>query len=702
MWKIISDIFIETAGVFNDISFYLLFGLLIAGIIKQFIPTSFLLKHLGRRDTKSVLKAALLGVPLPLCSCSVLPTAVALKKEGASNGATTSFLISTPETGIDSISLTYALFDPLFTFFRPFAAFITAFLSGTTVNMLENSTKGKEKPEKKKKRKSVSRKSDRKSAKEVFSKDGLKEVFKYGYSRLLGEIAGWLLLGIFFAGMIAAFVPDDFFSTYLSDPLLSMLVMVVIGVPIYICATGSTPIAAVMIMKGLNPGAALVFLLVGPATNIGSYFVLKKYIEKKYLAVYYVSLIVVSLILGLSLNLFYGPGDSPVNRMAGDIGRGIPAWLEIASSIILLALLLRIAWKTNLTGRVKKNYEKTMSTLGLNPRKALISFALVILLLYLFSGFYIVQIGETAVVVTFGKVTSVQGEPGLYYTYPFPVCSVIKQSQKKIYTLELGYRSEASEIDTLKQETERFLDLEPDETSDDIPQTGLDVPEESLVFTGDENLVSLDTTCLYRVKDPYKYLFNWVKNDELIRVSVLAAMRRVINRNELMGVLVHNRFELTYSIEEEVSSLFTELDIGIELVSIEISNVHAPARVHYYFRDVASSMEDKERMINQAEKEALDLTIRSKGEAIQIQNEAWSYNNETTTTAEGEAVSFLQRYRAYAESPDITRFRLYMESVEKTLSNVSAIFMTRFKNKSAAELWLNTKKERVLLPQNID
>jgi len=711
MWQILKDIIVETANIFNDVAFFLLIGLLLAGLIKQLLPVRFLRKHLGQKNTKSVLKASLIGVPLPLCSCSVLPTAVAIKKQGASNGATISFLISTPETGVDSISVTYSLLDPIYTIFRPIAAFFTAFAAGNAVNLMEKTDEEKEKKVGKASKHRLKSQSFHDPEEEryesfyenvryLFSTEGLKSTFNYIFEKILAEIADWLVIGMVFAGAITVLVPSNFFEKYLSDPLLSMLIMIVIGVPLYICAIGSTPVAAALILKGLNPGAALVFLLVGPATNIGSFFVLSKYIKKRYLIIYLIALILVAVVMGLILNLFYAPGELAQTISTEGAGAKLPGWISITASFILILLIAKAFYHNKVHIAVLNKTRKIVTALGLKPKIAFRMGIALIIILYVLSGFFTVNIGQTAIVTQFGKVTDVISKPGLQYKLPYPFTKVIYENHEQIHILEIGFRSEIKAEELLLKTENQLMAIEKTNKESDIPTEGIQMPEEGLIFTGDENIINFNCTMHYQISNPYKYIYKTTPDTNIIRSSLLSSIRRVLNSAELMEIIVNRRAELEKEIEKETKALLKELDIGVKLIQINFTNLHAPPNVHYYFRDVASSMEDKQRVINNAQKYYLDTTIRSKGEAAKIMNEADSYKLQKLSAAEGESKAFLDRYSAYTIDPTITRFRLYIEAAETCLSDITAIFMLKFKYPRAAELWLNTNEKTVFLPYN--
>jgi len=306
-----------------------------------------------------VIKAAALGVPIPLCSCGVLPAAVSLKRQGANNGATTAFLISTPESGVDSIALTYALLDPVMTVARPVAAFTTAAVAGIAENML-----GPEK-EQKAVQADLSCPVDNccdgvdclpevhKGHHTFFEK--LKAGFSYALFELWEDIAPWFLLGLLLAGVITALIPSDLMTKYLGGGLPAMLIMLAVGIPLYICATASTPIAAALILKGVSPGAALVFLLTGPATNVTSLTVLFGLLGKRATAIYLASIAVVSLACGLALDQVYAFFGISAQAVVGQAAEIIPLWAQVAGALALLVMSAKPLYRAlqSLVGRLR-------------------------------------------------------------------------------------------------------------------------------------------------------------------------------------------------------------------------------------------------------------------------------------------------------------------------------------------------------------
>ena len=266
---------------------YLLLGFLIAGVLHVFVPQRFYANYLSRSNKLSVVWAALLGVPLPLCSCGVIPTAIGLRNEKASKGAIASFLIATPQTGIDSILATFSLMGLGFAIIRPVAALVTGICGGLLVNRLVREDDAKD---------------ESAASCQVERGNRLWRVLKYAYYDMLRDIGLRLLVGLVVAALIQVAVPDEFFLQFGSQPLLQMLVILVIAVPMYICSTGSIPVATALMMKGLSPGAALVMLMAGPAVNLASILVVNKAMGRRFTSVYLMTIVGFAVLFGLLLN----------------------------------------------------------------------------------------------------------------------------------------------------------------------------------------------------------------------------------------------------------------------------------------------------------------------------------------------------------------------------------------------------------------
>ena len=351
----ITEFIKELAYLTGEMGIYLLLGFLIAGIIHSFLPEGFVSRHVGERGFVSSFKSALFGVPLPLCSCGVVPTALSLKKSGASNGAVVSFLISTPQTGMDSIAATYSLLGSFFAFFRVVVAFITGIIGGFITDIFVKDEKTVKEIGNKNFESSFGCGSeenncsiedncgcgcDSENKSSGYSlTERVKDVFKYGFGELLESIAKWLVLGLVIGALISVIVPDNFFSLYLSNRFLTYLIILGVSVPVYICATGSIPIAASLILKGVSPGAGFVFLMAGPATNSVTFTVLYKTIGKKATLIYIITIVSGAIIGGLMIDFFFF--DLTVKQVIANRSVSSMPLIKIIGGIVFALLLLK-------------------------------------------------------------------------------------------------------------------------------------------------------------------------------------------------------------------------------------------------------------------------------------------------------------------------------------------------------------------------
>lgn len=339
-----SDIFIQILNLVNEMSPYLLLGFLLAGLMHVFVPGSLYSRYLACGSFKSVLYAALFGIPLPLCSCGVIPTAMSLRKEGASKGATVSFLIATPQTGVDSIMATYSLMGLPFAIIRPIAALCTAVFGGQLVNWGTHHEAGipATRPQNQKTCSDGCCQND--NSHSFITK--IKEALSYAFLEMMEDIGKWLVVGLVVAGLITVLVPDSFFAVFKGNTPLSMLLVLCIAIPMYICATGSIPIAVALMMKGLTPGAALVLLMAGPACNMASMLVVNKVLGRKTLLIYLASIILGSIVFGCVIDWLL-PAQWFVPTMMTESAcchaEHLP-WLNTGCSILLFVLLANALW----------------------------------------------------------------------------------------------------------------------------------------------------------------------------------------------------------------------------------------------------------------------------------------------------------------------------------------------------------------------
>ncbi len=317
----IAEFFIQVWRVLLELSPALLLGTLIAGLLHVFLPPGLVSRHLSGKTYRDVMRAVLLGIPMPLCSCGVIPTAVGLKNEGASKGAVTGFLISTPQTGVDSILVSASFLGWPFALFKVLAAFVTGMIGGVLVNLTEK---------------------DRGAAAAVPAKAEERakpspiEVIRYGVFDLLGSIYLWIILGILVSALITILVPAGYLAEAdWAGGLLAMLAMLVIALPLYVCTTGSVPIAAALIAAGMPAGAALVFLMAGPATNVATLGAVYRALGKRVLAIYLGTVAVMSIVLGLAFDWVLGSAAGPAHHHGGG-----GSLLQVASALAVSAILL--------------------------------------------------------------------------------------------------------------------------------------------------------------------------------------------------------------------------------------------------------------------------------------------------------------------------------------------------------------------------
>ena len=339
---------------------WLLFGLLAAGLIKVWIPESFMKRVLGGSGVWPVVKGAIIGAPLPLCSCGVLPAAIGLRRSGASDGATLSFLVATPETGVDSIGVSYVLLGPFMTVVRVIAAILSAIITGLLAVLFLRRQK-QYVPENESTVASCSSgrcaesesipveaessccSSDSCSS-EVARDTGFwsrnLSGFRYALSDIWDDIAYWLLFGVAMAAALTTFFPDQALAEWGSG-LAAMILMLFVGIPMYICATASTPLAAGLLMAGISPGTVLVLLLAGPATNMATIAILFKEMGRKIVIIYLVGISFSSIGFGLLTDYIVTEQGIDISAQIEGAAEVVPEWVAVFSVIILVVAAIK-------------------------------------------------------------------------------------------------------------------------------------------------------------------------------------------------------------------------------------------------------------------------------------------------------------------------------------------------------------------------
>lgn len=357
----VTNLLYSLVNILNEMSPYILLGFLIAGLLHVFVPASMMSRHLSGNGWRPVVKAALFGIPLPLCSCGVLPTAVSLRRQGASKAASTSFLIATPQTGVDSIAATYSLLGLPFAIIRPVAALIGAMLGGLAVGHFD--------PDKTDDTHNIDCAcTDDECPKGFFAK--IIEAIRYGLVDMVASVGKWLVIGLVVAALITVFVPDSLFLSLSKYPLPAMFAVVIVAIPMYICATGSIPIAMSLMMKGLSPGIAFVMLMAGPAANFASIMILNKTQGRRATAIYVISIVVTAIVFGLAIDMLMPASWFALPSSVSSTSCHISAsWFDTACSILLIGLLIYAATRQhnhNHTHITTNEMTQTFTIKGMN------------------------------------------------------------------------------------------------------------------------------------------------------------------------------------------------------------------------------------------------------------------------------------------------------------------------------------------------
>jgi uncharacterized membrane protein YraQ (UPF0718 family)/copper chaperone CopZ len=360
MMELLVTIVTASWAVFGAMAPYLLLGFVVAGLLSVVISPEWIERHLGGNGLGQVVKASIFGVPLPLCSCGVIPVGASLRRHGASKGATTAFLLSTPQTGVDSIAVTYGLLGPFLAVVRPLAALVTGIFGGALVQAFNHDDVAPEEggiagPE--------TASCSSQSCDDEQSKDRSKilQGVRYGLVTLPRDIGRALIWGVLISGLIAAFVAPQALESYLGGGLWPMLAAMAIGIPLYVCATASTPIALGLIHAGLSPGAALVFLISGPATNTAALTTLWKVLGRRAAILYLVTVAVASLATGFAVDGLIGAGGLPESALvpaassmegahAHHEGEGAMSPFELVCAVALLVVLINALRPRRQTG----------------------------------------------------------------------------------------------------------------------------------------------------------------------------------------------------------------------------------------------------------------------------------------------------------------------------------------------------------------
>ncbi len=698
----------ELVDVFLEASPYILLGFTVAAGIQILLPVGLVQRLLGRGRVRPIFVASLLGIPLPLCSCSVLPTALALRKRGASRGATLSFLVSTPETGIDSIALTWGLMDPLMAIYRPFAALVTALTAGFAAELGggddkdEASRAGVGEAEAKPEADDPAcacgpdedaghdhhHHHDKLAAEEQSAAERarlpwssrLRQGFRGAFVEIFDETSHWMLAGLIVSALIAVLLPAEIVTRYLSSGVVPILLMLVIGIPLYICASASTPIAAALILKGLSPGAALVFLLAGPATNVGSLAILSRTLGRRAMAIYLGSIAVLSVALGVLLDAIYSGMNLDITAAIGESGT-VPLWISVPAAVVFTGLLFVSFRRTAPPVEFRRVWNGLEKLVGFRLTRRVSVGVLALAAAWIVAAACTVQVppGSRGLVQRFGVPRAADLGEGLHFKWPPPVETAQIVPADEVRRLEIGFRS-APEASTAP--------LAPGSA-----RTTRGLEEESIFLTGDENLIATKAVLQYRVLEASRYAWGSRDPEGTLRLETIAETLEVLAGHAIDGVYTGERALVESKILDGVRERAASLDLGVEVVDYCLSDVHAPPEVHAAFRDVASAQEDKQTAINVAYRFQDETVNLARGEAARLVEEARAQATTQRLKAEGESSSLQARALAYREHAVGTDVRLYLETVEQTMAGARKIVRPGWRGSGDVDLWISNGGE---------
>ena len=724
----------------------LLLGLFLSGLFHVFISREAVLRWFRDESLNSVSTSALIGVPMPLCSCSVVPVVAEMRRKGASRSACISFLITAPETGADSILVTNAFFGWIPAIFRPFVSYVTAVVAGivcigliredqpapTTTEAHEHEHEHGEDhscghdhehdaheklvPEEDDcyiplpalKDLAIERmrelgttvaswriiswlkpafyleRLDREAAERAQTPDPssaaskyphlpnfktiVRHIFRYGFVEIADDILFALLVGIALGGVIYLAIPTDLldneYARWFSYPI-----MVIVGVPLYICASASTPIAAALVAKGFSPGAALIFLMTGPATNTGTVAIIVSQFGAKFATIYVSSVIVVTVVIGILLDVvLLASGFEIVVNLAKSESTAI-AFTQIVCAAILFGL---IVWRFR-AGALKSGWDD----LWLNVRPVfepvgrglkrlaggrdllhalsfrappvwifLFAFALI----YASSGLTTIPPGHVGYGRIFGAVVWQDLQPGLHYLGPPPMVQVDKWPIKQVKTVSIASDTE--------------------------------------FVTGDLNLVRLDTALQYRVANPYVYHYRMNNAAHILADVAREALRVFVGARSLESLLNIERAKLeSYVLQYLKESKQSELMDSIDMIKASLLSIGPTGETIKAFREVSSAQEDRERIIVNGQRLLVTVTPRAHGNAQYELKVAEGQAFQTVTKARAEADALKRISNSLDGSRDVLEYMLWREKLETALSGRSKVIVPNAESLKKVALW---------------
>jgi membrane protease subunit HflK len=465
-----------------------------------------------------------------------------------------------------------------------------------------------------------------------------------------------------------------------------MTLMALVGIPMYVCASASTPIAAAMVAKGLDPGSALVFMLTGPATNASTIAVVARMFGRRFVSIYLGAIFGVAIASGVLLNAVIGAGLLPAPVPPEVEARGAWALVKFLAAFAFLALMafsfqrrgFRPGWnELKEHARALRDLVRSASPRRV-PRRALAAgAALVAALLWARTAFLVVGLGETGLVRTLGKVTAADLGPGLHLVPPFPFGEAEAVATGKVRSVEIGFRYRAAALASAPLTSRLF-----------VPAQSSRMPEESQLLTGDENVIEVAAVVLYRVADPALFRFGTDRAEAAFRDLARSFLVEEVGRTSIDGVYTEKRGEVERKVLEALRQSPVRAETGLAPVDLRLLYVHAPDDVHGAFRDIASAAEDRTTARNKAHVEAEGALGQARGEAAKTLAAAESERTRLVEHAHGDASAFVPLAREVAAAPGPSRTRLKLEALERVLPGVPKLIRPDPRRAPGFELWV--------------
>ncbi|MEM9554495.1 MAG: SO_0444 family Cu/Zn efflux transporter [Acidobacteriota bacterium] len=734
---------------------YVLFGLVAAGLMHVLLPESLVLRWMGGPGLLGVVRAALIGVPLPVCSCGVVPIAVELRRKGASRPASQSFLITTPESSIDSIFLTWGMMGPVMAIARPIAAFFTAVLGGIlsiasarsvnelTVGDLRSAGDPSDEPASRPSRpaceghdhadhdhsqhdhghhhhhhhghdhdhdhdhgltfaggararqalrNALARRPPRtpdadgggltkavevdgsESAAEAAEEPSLwrdltRPALRYGFGQLLDDLAFWLVVGIVLAGVLTASLPDNLDQLGFGTGLLPMIALLIVGIPLYMCASASTPIAAALMLKGVSPGAALVFLLAGPATNAATVLLLGATFGRRFVRTYVISVAVGALAAGLLLDFVLGDVDlTDALRVSEESG---PGAFMVLSGLLLSWLLARSLWRGAWAAGVDelrqagRRVHAQLPESRLLRRRNLVAMGLLLVtLVYLGTGLHAVPAGSRGYEFRFGALVAEDLVPGLHYVPPAPIGRLEVRHVGYPRKTDVGFKTDLFMVEHRRELVRR---ASTDEWHSPVAAMNT-IPSKASYLTGDGNLVEMSFSVHYTLGDPGTFFYGVDHGRDFVNLYAEAAARELVARLSLEELLTDRRVEAETLILGALQDDLDEQGLGIDLLTIRIVDLHPPGSAVRAFREVSSAKEDRETAIHHAFEDQAQRIPRSRGRAALRVAEAEAEAARRRKVASSESRTFSASAELFGEHRAVLGHLLWIESLERVLA----------------------------------